>query len=325
MDALLAWDQERAQRAPDGAPEFHDEVWLLGQPPLRKYLDFVVEMTVGGADLPRSTIVDEWRQANDYYAELESREAGVADGMSVGEIEPSLRPLAREVMSDARWTRGFDTVPARIAMVELDRLVMSQPFVNLQHVERLKDRLSADRTPQALFRFCLPLDRDEAPVQMRRAGSNKYLFWSESSDFRFHEPALLRPDQLDGHHAFGPVGGILGLMVGYGSNFLNAIECDGRLLLHNGYHRAYALRDAGITHAPCIVQTVTRRDELQLVASHTILEDVAFYLKAARPPILKDFFDPKIRKILRVPKVLRVIELSFKTREFEITDFATNA
>jgi hypothetical protein len=228
-------------------------------------------------------------------------------------------------MSDARWIRGFDTVPARISMVELDRLVMSQPYVNLQHTDRLKDRLRDNRTAEALFRFCLPLDRDEAPVQVRRAGSNKYLFWSDSSDFRFHEPALLRPDQVDGHDSFGPLGGILGLMVGYGSNFLNAIESEGRVLLHNGYHRAYALREAGFTHAPCIVQSVTRRDELNIVASRTILEDVNFYLKSARPPILKDFFDPKIRKVLRVPKVLRVIELSFKTREFETIDFGTTA
>jgi hypothetical protein len=114
-------------------------------------------------------------------------------------------------------------------------------------------------------------------------------------------------------------------MVGYGSNFLNVIQSDGRLLLHNGYHRAYALRELGVTHAPCIMQTATRRDELNLVASRSVLEDPAFYLKAARPPLLKDFFDPRLRKVLRVPKILRVVELSFEAKEFEIVDFSNAA
>ena len=72
---------------------------------------------------------------------------------------------------------------------------------------------------------------------------------------------LLNPAQILGHQAFGPVARVLGLPVGYGSNFLNIIEAEGRLLLHNGYHRAYALREAGLTHAACIVQSVSRRDE----------------------------------------------------------------
>jgi hypothetical protein len=207
-------------------------------------------------------------------------------------------------------------------MVELDRLVMSQIHVNLTHIERLRTRIDAAASPEALFRFCLPLDRAEAPVRMRKVGSNRFLFWSESSDFRFHEPALLKPDQIGGYSSFGPLGGVIGLTVGYGSNFLNVIESDGRMVLHNGYHRAYALRSLGITHAPAIVQTVTRRDELNLVASRAVLDDPAFYFKTARPPLLKDFFDPRIRKVLRVPKILRMIELSFEVNEVEVVDFA---
>jgi hypothetical protein len=320
MDALLAWSGQRPNSQPSTSPSVHEEAWLLGQSPLRKYLDFVVDMTVDGKHIARSALIDEWRAANDYYAELETTEAGIADAADISALDASLQPLADDIIADSRW-RDFDILPTRFAMVELDRLVVSQGHVNLSHTERLKSQLDAKPALDALFRFCLPLDRAEAPVQMRRAGVNRYMFWSESSDFRFHEPALLQPGQIDG--SFGPLGGIVGLMVGYGSNFLNVIESDGRLLLHNGYHRAYALRDLGITHAPCIVQTVTRRDELALVASRSVMEDPAFYFKAARPPLLKDFFDPKIRKVLRLPKILRVVELSFEAREFETVDFAS--
>jgi hypothetical protein len=324
MDALVAWGRDCSQNpqaAKGGVVE--DEVWLLGQPPLSKFVEYIEDTAKTGRQQSRSEIVDAWRTANDYYAELERTEAGIADACEICDLDASLQPLADDVMADPRWARGFDLLPTRIAFVELDRLVVSQPHVNLRHAEGLKQALGRAPAPEAVFRFCLPLDRDEASVQVRRAGANRFLFWSRSSDFRFHESVLLDPAQIQDHHAFGPVARVLGLLVGYGSNFLNVIQADGRLLLHNGYHRAYALRDAGLTHAPCIVQTVTRRDELNLVASRTVLDDPGFYLKAARPPLLKDFFDPRIRTVLQVPQLARVIELSFQVKEFETADFAS--
>jgi hypothetical protein len=115
-------------------------------------------------------------------------------------------------------------------------------------------------------------------------------------------------------------------MVGFGSNFVNAIQSDDRLLLHNGHHRVCALRALGITHAPCIVQTVTRLDELRLVASRSVQDDPGFYFRSKRPPLLKDFFDPRIRKIVPVRSMANVVEVSIevtevkKTRDFSDTD-----
>jgi hypothetical protein len=206
-------------------------------------------------------------------------------------------------------------------MVELDRLMVSQSHVDLTHSRRLQARLAAVSSAEDLFRFCLPIDGDEAPVQMRRLGSKRFLFWSQSSDFRFHEAIPLQPNQICGHDAYGSVGQVLGLMVGYGSNFLNAIQSDKRLLLSNGHHRAYALREAGFTHAPCIITSVTRRDEFNLVASEETASNVAFYFKGPRPPVLKDFFDPKLRKILKVPRSLRAVEITFETKTFSVRDF----
>src|SRR2546430_11202463 len=38
------------------------------------------------------------------------------------------------------------------------------------------------------------------------------------------------------------------------------------LILNNGSHRAYALRELGITRVPCIVQHVSCREELNVLA-----------------------------------------------------------
>jgi hypothetical protein len=126
------------------------------------------------------------------------------------------------------------------------------------------------------------------------------------------------PQQIRDYDAFGAMAGIVGLVVGFGSNFLNVIRVGKRLVLHNGYHRACALHALGITHAPCIIQTVTRSDELELAAKATVAEDPEFYFHTARPPLLKDFFDPKIGKVFRTHKQVRMIEVNYEVRDFTV-------
>ena len=81
--------------------------------------------------------------------------------------------------------------------------------------------------------------------------------------------------------------------------------------------------EMGITHAPCIVRTVTRRDEFNLLASADAAADPSFFFRAARPPILKDFFDPRIRKVVKVPQLMRLLEISIDVKEHEIRDFGS--
>jgi hypothetical protein len=316
MDARREWTADAGQETAATR-----EAWLLGQPPLDDFLDFITDRAVGGSAIARAALVHEWRAANDRYHELEESEAGIADRATWRDLDPELQPLADEVAADPRFRRAFDVLPTRFATVELAKLVLSQSHVDLGYAERLEARLGQSPTPEALFRFCLPLDRSEAPVKMRQAGARRFLFWSPSSDFRFHEAAQLAPAQIEGYDAFGAVASILGLVVGYGSNFLSVIQSDDRLLLHNGHHRAYALLALGMTHAPCIVQTVTRRDELDLVASSRVRQDPAFYFRAKRPPLLKDFLDPGIRKVVPVHPAVRMVELSFEVKELELRDF----
>lgn len=308
---------ELGHPAPAGTAR--EEVWLLGQPPLQDYIDFAKEYMIGGDADPRA-LCDEWRAANDYYYGLEDSEAGLADTVECRDLDPVFAPFVEEMTADPRFRRAFDTLPASFAMVELDRLIVSQPHITLDFTDALQARLGPSPSPEALFRFCLPIGGSGASVQMRRSGRRRYVFTSDSADLRFHEATLLRPEQVSTYVGVGPVSGIVGLVAGFGSNLLNVIRSDNRLVLQNGYHRAYALRALGITHAPCVVQTVTRRDELALVGDRKLVEAPVFYFKAKRPPLLKDFFDPRIRKVLPVRRIRRVIEVSFEVREFEVAE-----
>lgn len=295
-----------------------DEIRLLGQPSLRHHLGFVKEKVVGGDAMSRAELADDWRKANDYYYELEKGEASYADEIEVLDLDPALRPLAAEIEADPRYLFTFETFPTEIAMVELDRLVIFQTHITKQFTDRLQARLGSSPDPETLFRFCQPTETPKAPVEVTEVGHNRYVFASESTDFRQHRPVLLRPDQVHDHDTFGPLTGMVGLGVGFGSNFLTAIRDENRVLLHNGYHRAYAMRALGITHVPCIIQTITRRDELEVAAKGLVADDPKFYFAAARPPLLKDFFDPKIARSFKVHRTKKMIEVTFEIRDFVV-------
>jgi hypothetical protein len=302
------------------AGDINEEIWLLGQPALSDYLEYVREMTVDGASAGKSALVDEWRTANDYYYELEASEPNIADGVEISELPAALLPLVEELKADPRFRNTFNLVPATFAMVELDRLIVFQKHVTGTFVDKLKGELGPSPSQESLFRFCMPAVKPDNSLRMRQIGSKRFAFSSDSLDLRFHEPVLLKPDQVNGYDSFGAIAGVLGLVVGFSSNFLSAVRSDKRLVLHNGYHRANALRALGITHAPCIIETVTRLDELGVVAKRRVAEDPAFYFSAERPPLLKDFFDPRIRKVLPTRQIKRVIEMSFDVRDTTAPD-----
>lgn len=295
-----------------------EQLRLLGQPTLRDHLEFVQGAVQGGENMDPREICDEWRLANDHYHDLKGAEDGIADEAECLELPEAMRPLAEELSAQPMFRVTCDCLPVRFALVELDRLVVYQRHVTLPFVEALGARLDPKPGDEALFRFCQPLERSDPPIRMRRLDEDRYLFACDSTDFRFHRTVLLRPDQIRGVESFGPIGAVVGLMVGFGSNFLSVIRSDGRMLLQNGYHRAYALRAAGITHAPAVVQTVTRLDELDLVAAQKVVDEPGFYFGSRRPPLLKDFFDPKLTKILPVRRRERLVEVSFDHEEMNV-------
>jgi hypothetical protein len=134
---------------------------------------------------------------------------------------------------------------------------------------------------------------------------------SPSDDMRFLGSMPLEPENITDYPPPGNLAGVVGLAVGFGSNFLNAIYAEKRLILNNGSHRAYALRDLGITRVPCIVQHISSRDELSVLASTAITDAPNFYLQDPRPMMLKDYFDPRLRKVMPVHRRLRQVTVKF--------------
>jgi hypothetical protein len=138
---------------------------------------------------------------------------------------------------------------------------------------------------------------------------------SASNDLRFLGAVSLQGEQIKDYPSRGKFVGIVGIAVGLGSNFVNAIYAEKRLILNNGSHRAYALRQLGVTHIPCIIQHAASRDEVDAVAATEIRKNPDAYLKHPRPSMLKDYFDPALHLVMPAYRRLRQVTVRFEVEE----------
>jgi len=304
--------------APNGAKPAADVgeyLYLIGRPKVKQYLRFMRDSAVDPPD--EASLVGEWQAARGRIQELEISEAGAADHPKISRIEADskYRPLLVEFLKDPLIRNGFNAVPTEVAFVELDRMVVYQKHIDLAFVRDLQERLGPAASDEKIFTTCLPFDHPHAPGAWSRLDDHGYVFVSRSNDLRFLGVMPLKPEQLQGSPNRGTLMGVVGLAVGFGSNFLNAVYCENRLILNNGSHRAYALREMGITHVPCIVQHVSNREELDLVASAKVRRDPDLYLKNPRPSMLKDYFDPRLRRVTPARRLVREITVRYTISE----------
>lgn len=296
--------------------EVDESLYLLGRPRLKQFLRFVRDNAFEPPE--EDILIGEWQAAKDYIGALEQKEAGCADSPVISKIEvsPKYEPLLIEFLKDPLVQNGFNTVPTEVAFVELDRLVVYQKHIDLTFVRQLQSRLGARPNEADVFRTCLPYDHPQPPAKWSRLDDESYVFVSPSNDLRFLGAMPLKRGHIERYPHPGELVGVVGLAVGFGSNFLNAIHCENRLILNNGSHRAYALREMGLTHVPCIVQHPSTRDELEMVASSEVRRDPDLYLKQRRPSMLKDYFNPKLRKVMPAHRQLRQVKVRFSVSEY---------
>lgn len=289
-------------------------VKLLGQPHLEDYLRFFRSRVIDGEAIPPRLLAAQWRQANDIYYRLLTDEAGIADSIEDLPLPPELEALASELLASGSFARAYDSVAAEIRWVELSKLVVSQGSVGLDHSDSLRQRLATIQGLPDLFAFCLPQPVSPPPIKMVRLPDDRYIFTSQSTDLRFHQIQRLTAAQAAAVASFGPVTTGLILPVGYGANVLSGIGSEKRIVLQNGYHRAYSLLAHGITHAPMVIERVSCLDELNLVGSEDVTDNPAHYFRSPRPPLLRDFLDPALtREVVVYPLETRV-EVEIKVR-----------
>jgi hypothetical protein len=295
-----------------------DWVFLLGRPPLQEYLGFIAGQARDEHELDLGSLMEAWNGANERVRELELTEAGIADGAAIAPVPDQLKSMADAAMASPVLQGTFANVPTTIAMVDLDQVVVFQKAINLRYAREQLTSLGSDKSVEASFRLAIPLEDSGPPPGIARAGQNTWIVTSPSTDLRFLGAAFLSPDQAGGYPPNGYPSGVLALGVGYGSNTMNAISIGGRLVLNNGSHRAYALYEAGFRWVPIIVQTARNIDELAVIASGDLATAHDRYLTAVRPPMLRDYFDDRLRTIVPVPRKNRQLRIQFAVEQIEV-------
>ncbi len=299
-----------------GTPLVDEHVFLLGRPSMRQYLSFVTDLAIDAAD--EQELSAEWRHASKAVARREAEEPEIADNPSINPLPDSYSAL-RDALGEDPSFRSFNLVTTEVAMVRLDDMVVYQKHINLEFTKQLRLKLGKHPSEEAIFRTCLPFDHSSPPpVRFMRTNNNTFVFLSPSNDIRYLGSMQLKQENIVGVDSPANMVACIGLAVGFGSNFLNAIHCENRLVLNNGSHRAFALREMGITHAPCIVQHVASREELKAVASSDLRRNPDQYLRGPRPSMIKDYFDPELRKVVPCQRRLRQVRVKYFSDESDL-------
>jgi hypothetical protein len=306
-----------APDAPSPESAGKDEyLYLTGRPRLKTLIKFVKAHAVTPPQ--EATLTDLWHAAHKVVQRLETEEAGIADDPPRERLGPEYEPLLMEFFKDPLVRHGFNTVPTEVAMVELDRLVVYQKHIDLTYVRQLERELGPTPTDEQIFRACLLHEHSQPPAKWARVRQDAFVFMSPSNDLRFLGVHPLETQHLKYDPPHGRPVGIVGLTVGFGSNFLNAIHAERRLVLNNGSHRAYTLRKLGVTHVPCVIQHASSREEVDVVAAQEVRRDPDLCLKHPRPPMLKDYFNPDLFMIMPAYRRLRHVVVRFQVEEYAV-------
>ncbi len=289
-------------------------VFLIGRPPMGEYLGFLKTQTLEGQTAEVGELAEQWRAASARVKQLATTEAGVADDPPTAALPSSLTGLAEKVMQDPVTRQSFGITQNEIKMVELDRLVVFQKQINVTYAGELQAALGEGPSDEDLLGFALPIDGrydptpNVAPIQFGPVGAQVWGAVSPSMDYRVLSTALLDPAQVSGMDINGRPSHIIAAAIGYGSNYLSAMRVGSRLILRNGSHRAYALRKAGHTHAPVLIQNIPDGEEGEHLPPDVQLQR-DLYLSDPRPPLLRDYFDDDLHLVVHVPRKTRQLRV----------------
>jgi len=237
---------------------FRNYLFLFGASAKAEVVNYVRTQCVPQEEDHLGDTLAAWIGANKHFRGIEQTGIGEAEQIELQEIPAEFGPLIKKIEDDFLFKESFSLMPYEVKLVETDRLVASQRAVNLDYVEILKTRVPAEPTIPELIGFCLSPPKDiKAPAEQILA-QNVHSYTSENLDFRFlggfRKPLSEKDVQACTAGGF-PLAAIV-LLVGLGSSSMNSLAVGNRIVLNNGFHRAYALRSVGVTHIPIVVQHV---------------------------------------------------------------------
>ena len=293
---------------------------LLGFEGLARYVEQVQRYAVpGDPACSDEALIGDWRAAQARLADLPA--ALPADAAPAAPLPDWLAGRVQAVLARPEVQSSFSQVPVAPAWVEIDSLVAYQSEIDLDKVDAIATSLGPDPDLGRCFDLAFGVGEPASPADWRlqRQKRSAWEFGSDSHDFRYLGARLFDPTLLPDLVVDGRAVTAVALLLGYSANLVSVLRLGTRWVLHNGYHRVYALRRLGITRVPCLVEVLASADELALVAADEVIEQAALYFHAPRPPCFRDFFDPALVRVHARPQLRRQVRLAVSVDSLLIT------
>jgi hypothetical protein len=259
-------------------------------------------------------VVKAWQVASARMTALAKSEPGEPDKMQIASVPAPLGERLREIAEDPLFRATFSALPSTFGVVEIDRLVAPQREVNLDYVDDLQAKLPG-KTVADLLDFCIGAQTGPPEWKKLQTAANQIVFTSKSLDLRFlggfQKP--LGVDDIAACHVGGQPVAVVPLVVGYGGAAISVVKVGPRLVLFNGFHRVVAMRTAGVTHIPAVIQEVAQ-PKIQFPASFLNLSR-EYLLGEPRPVIVKDFFDDELTIELRLTPRRKMVKVTWSVEE----------
>lgn len=173
----------------------------------------------------------------------------------------------QERLQAVQAPRGVD-----FCLVEIDPLLAYQVHVDHDRSQTHGNGIPQNPTLQQQLDVCLPTIQTSEPLQIHQA-PGAMMITSRSLNVRTLWQGYANS-------------GFLGIHVGMALPFVHVVRFNGRCYLHNGFHRAVALRARGVTHIPCIFREVSTAMDAGIQAAGAFDQNL---LESVNPPTLLHF------------------------------------
>lgn len=252
-------------------------------------------------------VVDEWSAAVAKLTVGDPRPALEPDAQP---LPRSLEPWAQNIAASAQFQFLLGNLQPEFALVALSKVLAIQKFI---YADVDLGPLPESGQMLDLFRITAPEYKTSPRTTIKDESSLSYTIASENPNLRVGGMAESEVMVTTANGAQMPLH-VLGYFATYGGPWMQVARFQGRWLLRDGYHRAYALLRRGIDQVPCVLVTANTLADLGLIRAGFV--DPAAIL-GDRPPRVGDFVDDNVAvdgSVIPVRKVVRV-----RAEEFVIT------
>jgi hypothetical protein len=164
-------------------------------------------------------------------------------------------------------------VGVRWGMVEIAPLLAFQLTVSTDRSQFHCGNFAASPTMDQILWCCLPVAQPQEPVRVIGT-QQSMMITARSLNVRLIECGQLQPN-------------VIGIAFGVAIPLMHVVNCNGRYLLQNGFHRAHALGQCEVTHVPCLIRVATSAADAGIRTDGVTFTETLLY--SANPPTMGHF------------------------------------